>query len=163
MSWSIEWARPDSAEPIRKMTIPIISQRLRPYWSPSLPYSGVVTVEASTYAVTTQDRWVTPPRSPTILGSAVETTSWSSMASMIASSSPGRMISTSRRTPVPSAPPLGAAAAFASAMPRSSLWPFPARHVLSGPSLGLSARRWSPWTATPDAAPRFRATNLPTG
>ncbi len=48
MSWSMEWARPDSAEPIRKITIAIISSRLRPYRSPSLPYSGVVTVEAST-------------------------------------------------------------------------------------------------------------------
>src|SRR6516162_3928414 len=123
MSWSIECARPDRAEPARNITIAIISQRLRPNWSPSLPYSGVVTVEASTYEVTTQDRCVTPPRSPTILGSAVETTSWSSMASMIASSSPGRMMSTSRRTPELSAPPRGAAAAFASAMPRSLLWP----------------------------------------
>ncbi len=48
ISWSIECASPDSAEPARKMTIAIMSQRLRPYWSPSLPYSGVVTVEAST-------------------------------------------------------------------------------------------------------------------
>ncbi len=48
MSWSIECARPDSAEPTRKMMIAITSQRLRPYRSPSLPYSGVVTVEAST-------------------------------------------------------------------------------------------------------------------
>ncbi len=48
MSWSIECASPDNAEPIRKMTIAIMSQRLRPYMSPSLPYSGVVTVEAST-------------------------------------------------------------------------------------------------------------------
>ena len=48
MSWSMECARPDSAEPIRKITIAIISSRLRPYRSPSLPYSGVVTVEAST-------------------------------------------------------------------------------------------------------------------
>src|SRR5215471_2473703 len=43
MSWSIECARPDSAEPIRKMTIAVMSQRLRPYRSPSLPYNGVVT------------------------------------------------------------------------------------------------------------------------
>ena len=48
MSWSIECARPDRAEPARKITIAIMSQRLRPYMSPSLPYSGVVTVEAST-------------------------------------------------------------------------------------------------------------------
>ncbi len=131
MSWSIECARPDSAEPARKMTIAIMSQRLRPYMSPSLPYSGVVTVEASTYAVTTQDRWVTPPRSPTIRGSAVETTNWSSMASMIASSSPGRMMRTSRCTPERSAPPPGATALVFAMLPSLvrpvTSWPRPGR------------------------------------
>ena len=48
ISWSIECAWPDSAEPTRKITIAVISSRLRPYRSPSLPYSGVVMVEAST-------------------------------------------------------------------------------------------------------------------
>src|SRR5580693_8663504 len=48
------------------------------------------------YAVTTQDRCATPPRSPTIRGSAVLTIRLSSMASRMASSSPGRMIITSR-------------------------------------------------------------------
>ena len=48
ISWSIVCERPDSADPIRKITIAVISQRLRPYWSPSLPYSGVVIVEART-------------------------------------------------------------------------------------------------------------------
>ncbi len=48
------------------------------------------------YAVTTQDRCATPPRSPTIRGSAVLTIRLSSMASKIASSSPGSTIITSR-------------------------------------------------------------------
>src|SRR4249920_2506938 len=48
------------------------------------------------YAVTTQDKCATPPRSPTIRGSAVLTMRLSSMASRIAISSPGRMIITSR-------------------------------------------------------------------
>ena len=43
----IEWARPDSAEPIRKITIEAWKNIFRPYMSPSLPHSGVDTVEAS--------------------------------------------------------------------------------------------------------------------
>ena len=58
---------------------------LRPYWSPSLPHSGVATVLARMYAVTTQDSRDSPPRSPTIVGSAVDTMVWSSAASRIAS------------------------------------------------------------------------------
>ena len=45
----------------------------RPYWSPSLPQSGVETVDANRYAVTTQVRWDAPCRSPTMVGNAVET------------------------------------------------------------------------------------------
>src|SRR5437016_411432 len=41
---------------------------------------GVETVAASKYEVTTQERWLRPPRSPTIVGSAVETIVWSSAA-----------------------------------------------------------------------------------
>src|SRR6184192_3879874 len=41
---------------------------------------GVETVEARRYDVTTQERWLRPPRSPTIVGSAVETIVWSSAA-----------------------------------------------------------------------------------
>jgi hypothetical protein len=48
MSWSMVCESPDSAEPTRKTTMAIISHRFRPYMSPSLPYSGVVIVEAST-------------------------------------------------------------------------------------------------------------------
>ena len=38
---------PDSAEPIRKMTIAAMNRYFRPYWSPSLPHTGVVAVVAS--------------------------------------------------------------------------------------------------------------------
>ena len=63
------------------MTIAACSTRLRPYRSPSFPYSGPETVAVSRYAVTTQERCEMPPRSPTIVGSAVETIVWSSAAS----------------------------------------------------------------------------------
>ena len=62
------------------MTIAACSTRLRPYRSPSFPYSGPETVAVSRYAVTTQERCEMPPRSPTIVGSAVETIVWSSAA-----------------------------------------------------------------------------------
>jgi hypothetical protein len=71
-------------------------KRLRPYMSPSLPHNGVDAVEARRYAVTTQDRCEAPPRSPTIVGSAVETIVWSSAANSIPISSAPR-ISQSRR------------------------------------------------------------------
>ena len=48
MSSAIVWDRPASAEPTRKTTIAAMNSFLRPYMSPSFPYSGVVTVEAST-------------------------------------------------------------------------------------------------------------------
>ncbi len=64
---------PHSAEPIRNRTSANWSTTLRPSMSPSFPYSGVTTVCASRYAVTTHDSWVRPPRSPTIVGSAVAT------------------------------------------------------------------------------------------
>src|SRR5256885_13290356 len=44
---------------------------------------GPLTVDASRYAVTTHDRCCSPPRSPTIVGSAVDTIVWSSDASRI--------------------------------------------------------------------------------
>ena len=67
------WAIPQSAEPIRKRMMAVCRITLRPYRSPSFPYSGVTIVDASRYAVTTHERCSTPPRSPTIVGSAVET------------------------------------------------------------------------------------------
>ena len=53
--------------------------------SPSFPASGVVIVDASRYAVTTHDSCAMPPRSPAIVGSAVETIVESSDASSITS------------------------------------------------------------------------------
>ena len=49
---------------------------------------NVELVEASRYAVTTQERWFNPPRSPTMVGSAVATIVWSSAASIIPSINP---------------------------------------------------------------------------
>ena len=54
---------------------------LRPNRSPNLPASTVAIVSVSRYDVTTHDTWAPPPRSPTIVGSAVETIVWSSAAS----------------------------------------------------------------------------------
>ena len=41
------WLKPDSADPITKMTMAAWKKVLRPYWSPNFPHSGVDTVEAS--------------------------------------------------------------------------------------------------------------------
>ncbi len=57
--------------------------RLRPNWSPNFPASTVAIVFASRYDDTTHDRCSAPPRSPTIVGSAVETIVWSSAANSI--------------------------------------------------------------------------------
>ena len=48
-------ARPQSAEPARKMEIETMKSARRPWTSPSFPYRGTVTVEASMYEVTTQE------------------------------------------------------------------------------------------------------------
>src|SRR3954471_775543 len=68
--------------------------------SPSLPYSGVTTVTARRYAVTTHERCSRPPRSPTIGGSAVDAIFWSSDASSMTSIRP----LTTRRMPWRSVP-----------------------------------------------------------
>src|SRR5471032_3078998 len=60
---------------------------LRPNRSPNLPYSGTTIVDVSRYDVTTHDRLSSPPSSPTMVGSAVETMVWSSAASSMTSSS----------------------------------------------------------------------------
>ena len=83
---------PHSAEPIRKITMDVMKTALRPYRSPSLPQIGVETVVPSTYAVTTQVKWLRPPNSPTIRGNAVLTIMLSSIASIIAIMRPARMI-----------------------------------------------------------------------
>jgi len=66
-------AIPQSADPARNSAIATCSTILRPYRSPSLPYSGSTTVDDSRYAVTTHDSRSSPPSSPTIVGSAVDT------------------------------------------------------------------------------------------
>lgn len=47
MSWVMSWAAPDSTEPRTNTTIEIAKAPLRPYMSPSLPQTGVVTAMAS--------------------------------------------------------------------------------------------------------------------
>ena len=54
MSMTMEVLRPDSTEPIRKMTMAAWKKTFLPYMSPSLPHSGVETVVASRYEVMTQ-------------------------------------------------------------------------------------------------------------
>ena len=73
---------------MRNTTNPTWSTILRPYRSPSFPYSGVTIVCASRYAVTTQLMCSNPPSSPTIVGRAVETIVLSSAASSITSTRP---------------------------------------------------------------------------
>ena len=85
MSSNIDWLSPDRIEPIRKITIAAWKKIFRPYWSPSLPHSGVDTVVASRYAVITQAMCDPPLRSPTIVGSAVDTMVWSRAASSMPS------------------------------------------------------------------------------
>src|SRR3974390_465389 len=67
MSSVIVWLKPDSADPMTKMTMAVWKKTLRPYWSPSFPHSGVDTVEARRYEVTTHARCEPPCRSPTIV------------------------------------------------------------------------------------------------
>ena len=47
MSSNMDELIPDRIEPATKMTIAAWKKILRPYWSPSLPQSGVDTVVAS--------------------------------------------------------------------------------------------------------------------
>ena len=96
MSSTIDWLSPDRTDPARKITIAAWKKIFRPYWSPSLPHSGVETVAASRYAVMTQAMCEPPFRSPTIVGSAVETMVWSSAASSIPSISAPMMSRTGR-------------------------------------------------------------------
>ena len=41
------WLSPEKIEPTRKMTMAAWKKNFLPYWSPSLPHSGVETVAAS--------------------------------------------------------------------------------------------------------------------
>src|SRR3984957_18788712 len=87
----IVWLKPARADPIMKMTMAAWKKNLRPNWSPSFPHNGVDTVEARRYAVTTHARCDPPWRSPTMVGSAVETMVWSSAASNMPSRRAPRM------------------------------------------------------------------------
>ena len=82
------FARPQKNEPTMNTATPSWNTRLRPNRSPNFPASTVDTVSASMYAVTTQLTWPAPPRSPTIVGSAVDTIVWSSADS----SRPSRIV-----------------------------------------------------------------------
>src|ERR1035437_8966673 len=97
ISSTMEWLSPDSTEPTRKITIEAWKKIFRPYWSPSLPHNGVEPVVASRWAVITQAMCEPPFRSPTIVGSAVETIVWSSAASDIPSIRAPRMSRIARR------------------------------------------------------------------
>ena len=106
MSMTMEVLSPESTEPIRKMTMAAWKNTFLPYMSPSLPHSGVETVVASRYEVMTQAMCEPPPRSPTIVGSAVDTIVWSSAASIMPHMS-APMMRRMRRRPSPGmAPPV---------------------------------------------------------
>ncbi len=72
-------------EPVMKTIAETWKSTLRPNRSPNLPTSTVATVSARRYAVTTHDMCAAPPRSDTIVGSAVPTIVWSSAASSMPS------------------------------------------------------------------------------
>src|SRR5882757_10863308 len=78
-------AKPQKNEPITNTAQLTWNTSLRPNRSPNLPASTVAMVSVSRYAVTTQDMWPPPPRSATIVGSAVATMVWSSAASSMPS------------------------------------------------------------------------------
>src|SRR3954449_5214944 len=90
---------------------------------PSSPCTGVTTVTARRYAVTTQERCWSPPSSPTIVGSAVETIVWSSDASSMTSMSP----LTTRRIERRSAGRSGSSSAVAAATELMILHTYPWR------------------------------------
>ncbi len=65
--------RPARAEAVTKMMMLPMKIHFRPSRSPNLPPRMVAIVWVSRYAVTTQLMCSAPPRSPTIVGSAVDT------------------------------------------------------------------------------------------
>ena len=66
-------ASPQKNEPTMKISTLSWKTRLRPKRSPNLPARTAAIVSASMYAVTTQLMCPPPPRSPTMVGNAVET------------------------------------------------------------------------------------------
>lgn len=73
ISSSIPLASPATIEPTMKISALSWKISFRPNRSPSLPASAVATASASRYEVTTQAICPAPPRSATIVGSAVDT------------------------------------------------------------------------------------------
>jgi hypothetical protein len=124
ISQAIDVANPHSADAPTNRAALSWKIRLRPKRSPNRPARTVAIVWLNRYDVTTQETWLWPLRSQTIVGSAVETMVWSSAASSIPSmitpktrlmwrrSSIGRGGSAGRASAVPlrssSAPSLGA-------------------------------------------------------
>lgn len=105
-------ASPHRKEPVMKMIADTWKTTLRPNRSPNLPTSTVATVSASRYAVTTHDMCAAPPRSDTIVGSAVPTIVWSSAASSMPSTIVAKTMLRRRlsSTGGPGAPAAGGAA-----------------------------------------------------
>ncbi len=83
ISQVIDCDRPASIEATVNSTMLPMKIDLRPKRSPNLPPRMVAMVWVSRYAVTTQLMCSAPPRSPTIVGSAVATIVESSAASSI--------------------------------------------------------------------------------
>src|SRR4029077_103369 len=69
---------PDNQDPTMNPTMPTSMKGLRPNMSPSLPDTGMTTVEATRYAVVTHAYTESPLSSAMIRGIAVPTTVWSS-------------------------------------------------------------------------------------
>ena len=74
MSTGIDGANPQMSDATRKIESPAIMNGFRPNISDGRPTSGIVTVEASTYAVSTQGSSENPERSASSLGVAVTVT-----------------------------------------------------------------------------------------
>ena len=79
-------AKPQAAEAMTNVPAETWKTSLRPKRSPNLPASTVAIVSASRYDDTTHEMCPAPPRSPTIVGSAVDTMVWSSAESNMPSS-----------------------------------------------------------------------------
>jgi len=65
--------RPHNNEPIAKTAIDRRNRRVAPKLSASFPAKGITTADVNRYVLTTHARPLYPPRSPTIVGSAVDT------------------------------------------------------------------------------------------
>ena len=76
MSWSMSWDMPANADPSRNTPIPTMNISFRPYMSDIRPTTGTRDVDITRYAATTQDIWLIPPRSVTILA-ATRSRQWS--------------------------------------------------------------------------------------